>query len=312
MEAGYRCDTYTGEFASRCYINYAKLHGMAAISPMQVIRDAKTRGEPLAMISLYDAPAAELCCDAGADSLLVGDSLGNVILGYDDFLSVTVEDMLRHTAAVARGVKKSTRPAVPVIADLPFGSYTTPESATHNGAALMRAGAHGIKLEGAGKGTLEAIRALIEMGAPVVGHLGFTPQSSFNLPGVLQGRTSVAAEELLGFAMSLEEAGCSALVLEAMPREVAQRITESISIPTIGIGAGADCDGQVLVWHDLAGLTAEAPLRFVRRYAEAYALLKEAAAGYVGEVHSGAFPTDEHGWSMHRSELEEWRASDEG
>lgn len=277
---------------------------------MQTIRNAKTLGEPLAMISLYDAPTAALCCNAGVDCLLVGDSLGNVVLGYDDFLSVTMEDLLRHTAAVARGARKSSRPQVPVVADLPFGSYTSAELATRNGASLMRAGAHGVKLEGAGPSALQAVRALVEMGAPVVGHLGFTPQSALNFSGIVQGKTSDAAERLLREAHSLEEAGCSALVLEAVPQEVARHITEALSIPTIGIGAGAGCDGQVLVWHDLAGMTAGAPLRFVKRYAEAYALLRKAAQDYVGEVHAGAFPTEEHGWSMLESELKEWRARD--
>ena len=285
---------------------------MTPTSPIQVIRSAKTRSEPLAMISLYDAPTAMLCCDAGADCLLVGDSLGNVILGYEDFLSVTMEDLLRHTAAVARGAKKSSRPQVPVIADLPFGSYTSVDRATRNGAALMRVGAHGIKLEGAGPGALGAMRALIEMGAPVIGHLGFTPQSALNFSGVVQGKTSEAADRLLREARSLEEAGCFGLVLEAVPQEVARRVTEVLSIPTIGIGAGAGCDGQVLVWHDLAGMTTGAPLRFVKRYAEAYTLLKKAAQDFVGEVHSGAFPTEDHGWSMVGSELEEWGAKDEG
>jgi len=279
---------------------------------MQAIRDTKTRGEPLAMISLYDAPTATLCCDAGVDCLLVGDSLGNVILGYDDFLSVTMEDLMRHTAAVARGAKKSSHPLVPVVADLPFGSYTSVRQATRNGAVLVRAGAHAVKLEGAGPTTLRAVRALVEMGAPVVGHLGFTPQSVLNFSGVVQGKTGEAAGRLLRDARVLEEAGCSALVLEAVPREVAQHVTQSISIPTIGIGAGAGCDGQVLVWHDLAGMSPGAPLRFVRRYAEAHELLIRAAQGFIEEVHSGAFPAEEHGWSMPESELEEWRARGEG
>lgn len=281
---------------------------MARFSPIQVLSEAKTSGEPVAMISLYDAPTAELCCDAGADCLLVGDSLGNVVLGYDNFISVTMEDMIRHTAAVARGVGRSSRPGVPVVADLPFGSYTTVAEAAKNAADLMRAGAHAVKLEGAGPATLDAVRAIVEMGAPVVGHLGFTPQSALRFSGVVQGKTGEAAEDLLREALTLEEAGCSAVVLEAVTREVAEAVTKTLSVPTVGIGAGAGCDGQVLVWHDLAGLSKNTAFRFVKRYAEARALLAEATRGFVEEVRSGEFPKEEHGWSMPEAELEGWRA----
>lgn len=270
---------------------------------------ARGRGEFLTMISLYDAPSAALCCDAGVDVLLVGDSLGNVILGYDSTVSVTMEDMLHHTAAVARGAKGSARPEVPIVADLPFGSYASVDLATANGVKLVRAGAHGVKLEGAGTGTLSAIRALVEVGVPVVGHLGYTPQSSLRFESVVQGKTMAAAERLLEEALSLEEAGCCAVVLEVVPAEVAQRVTAELSIPTIGIGAGADCDGQVLVWHDLIGLTQGTPLRFVRRYAEAHTLLTQAARDFIGEVRSGVFPQPEHGWSMDETELRGWSPS---
>ena len=281
---------------------------MARFSPIQILSEAKTSGEPVAMISLYDAPTAELCCDNGADCLLVGDSLGNVVLGYDNFISVTMEDMIRHTAAVTRGARRSSRPGVPVVADLPFGSYTTTPDATRNSADLMRAGAHAVKLEGAGPATLEAVRAIIEMGAPVVGHLGFTPQSALRFSGVVQGKTVDAGEGLLRDALALEEAGCSAVVLEAVTREVAEAVTQALSIPTIGIGAGAGCNGQVLVWNDLAGISKGASFRFVKRYAEARAILAEAARDFAEEVRSGAFPVEEHGWSMPQAELEAWRA----
>ena len=280
---------------------------MARFSPIQALSDAKTSGEPAAMISLYDAPTAELCCDAGADCLLVGDSLGNVVLGYDNFISVTMADMIRHTNAVARGVERSSRPGVPVVADLPFGSYTTVADATANSAALMRAGAHAVKLEGAGPATLDAVRAIVEMGAPVVGHLGFTPQSALRFSGVVQGKTAEAAEALLRDALALEEAGCSAVVLEAVTREVAEAVTKVLSIPTVGIGAGAGCDGQVLVWHDLAGLSKNTRFRFVKRYADARAVLAEATREFVEEVRSGEFPKEEHGWSMTEDELDGWR-----
>jgi 3-methyl-2-oxobutanoate hydroxymethyltransferase len=275
------------------------------LSPPKLFGEAKSRGEKLAMVSLYDAPTAALCCDAGADVLLVGDSLGNVILGHEGTVPVTVEDMLRHTAAVARGVKGSSRPEVPVIADLPFGSYADVALAVRNGAALMRAGAHGLKLEGAGPRAIEAVRALVEMGAPVVGHLGYTPQSALRFERVVQGRSGEAATKLLDDVLRLEEAGCCAVVLEVVPTEVARRVTERLSVSTIGIGAGPHCDGQVLVWHDLVGLTT-APLRFLKRYAEARELLGEATGRYVEEVRSGEFPTVEHGWEMEEAELRRW------
>ena len=275
-------------------------------STARLFREAKARDGRMAMISLYDAPSAALCCDAGVDVLLVGDSMGNVVLGYESTLSVTMEEMLHHTAAVARGVRASSRPEVRIIGDLPFGSYPTVELATENGAALMRAGAHGVKLEGAGEAALSAVRALVEMGVPVVGHLGFTPQSSLQLAGVVQGKTVAAASRLLREARALEEVGCCAIVLEVVPSEVARHLTEKLSIPTIGIGAGVGCDGQVLVWHDLAGLTPGKPLRFVKRYADANALLHGAAASFVEEVRSGAFPEPEHAWSMDEDELRSW------
>lgn len=281
-------------------------------SAVRLFRGAKVRGERLAMVSLYDAPSAALCCDAGADVLLVGDSLGNVVLGYENTLSVTMGDMLHHTAAVARGVRSSTRPEVPVIGDLPFGSYASVDLATANGASLVRAGAHGVKLEGAGSGALAAIGALVEMGVPVMGHLGYTPQSSLRFDSVVQGKTGAAAARLLDEAIKLEDAGCSALVLEVVPAEVARRVTEEVGIPTIGIGAGPGCDGQVLVWHDLAGLTPGKPLRFVKRYAEAGALLAGAAEDFVDEVRSGAFPKPEHGWSMDEAELRAWSEDGSG
>lgn len=264
------------------------------------------------MVSLYDAPTAALGCDAGADVLLVGDSMGNTILGHDDPLPVTMEDMTRHTGAVARGARGSSRPQVPIVADLSFGGYATVELATRNAADLVRSGAHGAKLEGAGRSALEAVRAVVEMGVPVVGHLGFTPQSALRFESVVQGKTGEAAARLLGGALALEAAGCCAVVLEVVPAEVAQRVTEALSISTIGIGAGPDCDAQVLVWHDLVGLTSGPLFRFAKRYADAHALLKEATGDFVNEVHAGAFPKPEHGWRMDEAELREWASLDGG
>lgn len=276
------------------------------ISLPRLFGEARREGRKLAMISLYDAPTAALACDAGADLLLVGDSMGNVILGHEDPIPVTMEDATRHTAAVVRGVHASSRPDVPIVADLPFGSYATLDLATHNGADLMRAGAHGVKLEGAGPGALGAVRALNEMGVPVVGHLGFTPQSALRFEGVVQGKTVADAGRLLDEALALQEAGCCALVLEVVPAPVARRITREIEISTIGIGAGSGCDAQVLVWHDLVGFAPGPPLRFVKRYAEARDLLQEATADFVGEVRSGAFPKPEHGWETDDAGLKDW------
>lgn len=264
------------------------------------------RREKLAMISLYDAPSAALSCDAGADILLVGDSMGNAILGHEGTVPVTMDAMIHHTGAVVRGVKNSSRPEVPVVADLPFGGFATVERAVENASSLMRSGASAIKLEGAGESAIAATRTLVEMGVPVMGHLGYTPQSSFRFEGIVQGKTEEAASKLLDDAKKLEEAGCFAVVLEVVPMEVAKRATSELSISTIGIGAGPHCDAQVLVWHDLVGFSDEKQFRFVKRYAEVYETMKEASGSFVDEVRSGAFPGPEHGWRMDEEEFRRW------
>lgn len=276
----------------------------------KLLRGAKAEGEKLAMVALYDAPSAALACEAGVDIVLVGDSMGNTILGHDDTLPVTMEDVVRHTAAVARGVKASSRPGVPVIADMPFGSYADLRLAAENAAELVRTGAHAVKLEGAGVGIVAAIGAITEMGVPVVGHLGFTPQSSLSFEGVVQAKSADAAANLLWDAKKLEQAGCCAVVLEAVPREVAWSVTGELKVSTIGIGAGPHCDGQVLVWHDLVGLAPDPPFRFVKRYADAHAVLKGATKAFVGEVRSGAFPKAEHGWEMDEVARKRWESRD--
>jgi len=269
-----------------------------AVSPLDIFRAKKRDRQRLAMVSLYDAPSAVLCCDNGVDVLLVGDSLGNVILGNANFISVDMEDMVRHTAAVVRGVQQSTRPDVPVVADMPFGSFHgSADTIIRNGAALIQAGASAVKLEGAGTSALKAVDLLVQMGAPVMGHLGYTPQSALTLERVVHDKTADAARRLVTEAKRLEQAGCFALVLEVVRIEVAARITEEVGIATIGIGAGPHCDGQVLIWHELAGMKPSS-YRFVKRYAETHTLLEQAARDYVREVQSGAFPTREHGWSM--------------
>lgn len=260
------------------------------------------------MISLYDAPSAALCCDAGADVLLVGDSMGNVILGYDNTVPVDVDAIAHHTGAVVRGVKMSSRPDVPVVADLPFGSYHGSDSEIiANATRLLRAGAVALKVEGAGERTLHAIKLLLEAGVPMMGHIGFTPQSVLRFETTVQGKTSHDAARLLDEACRLEKAGCFGVVLEAMTQEVAARITREVKMATIGIGAGALCDGQVLVWHDLAGLLPGKPFRFVRQYAQGREMLLEAAQKYVAEVKSQAFPAAENAWSMNEDERAQWQ-----
>ena len=279
-----------------------------AVSPLHVFNQKKRQGQRIAVVSLYDAPSARLCCEAGADALLVGDSMGNVILGYDNTLPVTIDDIRLHTGAVARGAKSVSQPGVPVIADLPFGTYHgSADSIARHGSLLMQAGAHALKVEGGGEGTVAAIKRLVEMGAPVMGHLGFTPQSMLAFKETVQGKTAATAQALCDAARRLEDAGCFGVVLEVMPLEVAERITAGLAIPTIGIGAGPGCDGQVLVWHDLAGLLGGEPFRFVKRFVDGHALLAQAARDYVSEVHAGTFPSREHSWTMAGDELSAWR-----
>lgn len=264
---------------------------------LKIFATSKAAGQRLAMVSLYDAPSARLACDAGVDALLVGDSLGNVLLGFDNTLAVTLEDMVRHTGAVVRGVAASSRPEVPVIADLPLGTYQGSRDAIlHHAVTLIQAGALGVKLEGAGAQALRAVKLLGETGIPVMGHLGFVPQSSLRLPGVVHPPEE--ADRLLAQARALQQAGCFAVVLEVVRLEVAAAITRSLQIPTIGIGSGPACDGQVLIWHDMLGLGSEKPYRFVKQFA---ALGQEACRGlqqYVQEVRRQEFPTAEHGWAM--------------
>ena len=266
-------------------------------SPLNIFFEKKSRGEKLAMISLYDAPSATLACEANADVLLVGDSLGNVILGYESTLHVTLGDMVRHTGAVVRGVKKSSRPQVPVVADIPFGYCADSRRALDASIALIQSGALAVKLEGASTLVLEAIDALTQNGIPVMGHLGFTPQSSLKLREIVQGKNRESAKQLLNDAKNLEHAGCFAVVLEAVALQTAEQITRELEIATVGIGAGPECDGQVLVWHVLIGLS-EQNCRCAKRFADARGVLGTAASAYVSEVHEGKFPTAENGWPV--------------
>lgn len=257
---------------------------------VQHLTQAKAAGEKLTMLTAYDAPTARIFDEAGVDLLLVGDSVGDNMLGHANTIPVTLEEM----ALAARSVTRATARAM-VVVDLPFGTYeASPEQAHASAVRLLKeGGAHAVKLEG-GEHMAPHVRLLTRSGIPVLGHLGFTPQSENTLGGHrVQGRGEAAAAQLLADAQALEAAGASAVVLEMVPAPVATRVSAALSIPTIGIGAGAGCDGQVLVWLDMAGMGEWSP-RFARRFAEIGAALRSAATDYVGAVRSEQFPASEH------------------
>jgi 3-methyl-2-oxobutanoate hydroxymethyltransferase len=261
---------------------------MATKVTAPALRARKGDGVPLVMVTAYDAPTARVADQAGVDLILVGDSLAMVVLGYDDTLHVTIDDMVHHTAAVAR-----TRPSPMVVADLPWMSYHTgPADAVVNAARLIRAGAQSVKLEG-GRKRIPVVEAIVDAEIPVMGHLGLTPQSFHAMGGFkVQGRNLGAAQGLVDDAQALAEAGCFAIVLEGIPDVVAQLITESLPVPTIGIGAGAGCDGQVLVWHDVLGFDDGTPPKFVRRYADLNGDAVAALSRWAGDVRQGVFPAE--------------------
>jgi 3-methyl-2-oxobutanoate hydroxymethyltransferase len=250
------------------------------------VQARKGSGRPIVMVTAYDAPSARVADAAGVDLILVGDSVAMVVLGYDDTLHVTVDDMAHHTAAVAR-----TQPSPMIVADLPWMSYhTTAVDTVRNGAALIRAGAQAVKLEG-GRKRLPMVEALVDAEMPVMGHLGLTPQSVHAMGGFkVQGREHSAALELVADAKALAAAGCFAIVLEGVPDEVARLISHAVDVPTIGIGAGPGCDGQVLVFHDVLGIEDRLAPKFVRRYADLRAQGVEGLRAYAADVRSGAFP----------------------
>jgi 3-methyl-2-oxobutanoate hydroxymethyltransferase len=253
------------------------------------VRATKRRDghQPIVMVTAYDAPGARIADAAGVDVILVGDSLANNVLGYEDTLQVTIDDMAHHTAAVARA-----KPRPLIVGDLPWLSYHIDTADTvRNAAALIRAGAEAVKLEG-GRKRVPMIEALVSAEIPVMGHLGLTPQSVHTMGGYrVQGKGDAAAEALAADAKAIAAAGCFAIVLEGVPEGLGAAITQQLDIPTIGIGAGPACDGQVLVFHDLLGLNATTP-KFVRRYAELAIEATEAMAAYAADVRSGAFPSD--------------------
>src|SRR5688572_23696883 len=265
-------------------------------------RQKKERGEPITMLTAYDYPTAMAVDKAGIDSILVGDSLAMVVLGYENTLPVTMEEMLHHSRAVSRGAKTSL-----LIGDMPFMSYqvSVEEAVRNAGKFLQQAGMDAVKLEG-GRERADAVRAIVGAGIPVMGHLGLTPQSVHQLGGFrAQGKTASAAIRLLEDARILEEAGCFSLVLEAVPARLAETTSKQISIPTIGIGAGIGCDGQVLVTHDLLGLFDRFTPKFVKQYANLHAEMNKAFTDYIDDVESKRFPEPAHTVEMTD---EEWTA----
>ena len=264
-------------------------------------RNAKQKNERLTMLTAYDYSTAKLIDASGVDSVLVGDSLGMVMLGYEDTLSVTMEDMIHHTKAVARGVKDAL-----VVSDLPFMSYqTSVYDAVSNAGRLIKEGrAQAVKLEG-GIEVCPQIKAIVEASIPVMAHLGLTPQSVNAFGGFkVQGKDEEAARSLIEQAKAVEAAGAFAVVLECIPAKLAELITNSISIPTIGIGAGNGCDGQVLVYQDMLGLYSDFTPKFVKRYAEIGPQMENAIEDYISEVKSGAFPAAEHTFALSDAVIE--------
>jgi 3-methyl-2-oxobutanoate hydroxymethyltransferase len=273
--------------------------------PLTELAEMKRRGERIVMVTAYDAPGARFADAAGIDVVLVGDSAAMVVLGHDSTVPATMDEMLVLTRAVTRGARRPL-----VVADMPFGSFqVSDEDALANAIRFVKeAGADAVKLEGAGP-SLSRVRALVGAGIPVMGHIGLTPQSATMLGGFkAQGRTAAKARQLADDAIALQDAGCFSLVLEAVPSPVATRITGLLDIPTIGIGAGAGCNGQVLVYHDLLGLYEGRAPRFVKRYAGLADEIRAALEQFAEDVRTGRFPEEQHGYAMPEEELEAFRS----
>ena len=268
---------------------------------VQTFKEAKNNHTKLAMLTAYDYSTAKLQDEAGIHGILVGDSLGNVILGYEDTISVTMEDMIHHGAAVARGAKNAL-----VVVDMPFMSYqTSVYDAVVNAGRLMKEGrANAVKLEG-GVSVCPQIKAITDAGIPIMAHLGLTPQSINAFGGFkVQGKNEAAARKLIDDAKAVEEAGAFALVLECVPAKLAKIISEQLTIPTIGIGAGAGCDGQILVYQDMLGMFSDYTPKFVKRFAEVGSVMKEAFTNYIKEVQAETYPAEEHTFKIDDEVLE--------
>ena len=259
------------------------------------LREKKLLHEPITCLTAYDYPSARLVDEAAIDIVLVGDSLAMTILGYENTLSVTIDEMLHHTKAARRGVKHAL-----LVADMPYGSYhASPDDAVRNAARFIKeAGAEAVKIEG-GEKRAELIRRIIDAEIPVTGHIGLTPQSVNVMGGYkVQGKSLAAVEQLMRDATALDRAGVACIYLEGIPREVAAMITAEVAAPTIGIGAGPDCDGQVLVYHDLLNLTFTPPAKFVRRYGDAAELISQAAQAFRADVLSRQYPSDDESYHL--------------
>lgn len=264
------------------------------------LRSMKDRGEKITVLTAYDYTMARLLDQTGVEILLVGDSLGMVMLGYDSTIPVTLADMLHHTRAVARGTQKAM-----VLADMPFLSYHTSleESVKNAGILMQQGGAQAVKLEG-GKEIVPVIEKLVSSGIPVMGHLGLTPQQVHQMGGYsVQGKSEDTARKIIDDAKAIEAAGVFAVVLECIPYQLAEIVSKELKIPTIGIGAGAGCDGQVLVTHDLLGMYQDLAPKFVKRYGQLGESLKDAVSKYISEVKDGAFPAREHSFTMAEDEI---------
>ncbi len=262
---------------------------------------AKAEGRKLSMLTAYDYSTAKLEDEAGIDGILVGDSLGNVVLGYEDTLSVTMEDMIHHSAAVARGAKNAL-----IVCDMPFMSYeVSVEQAVTNAGRLLKEGrANCVKLEG-GREVCPQVAAIVAAGIPVMGHIGLTPQSINAFGGFkVQGKSEAAARKLIEDARALQEAGAFAIVLEAVPAKLATLVTEAVDVPTIGIGAGAGCDGQILVYQDMLSMFSDFCPKFVKQFANVGQAMREGFAAYINEVQAGTFPSEEHTFKIDDEVLE--------
>lgn len=268
---------------------------MSNVRPYSIrdLREFKQRGERFVMLTAYDYPTAEILDEAGVPVLLVGDSVGDNVLGYDSTVLVTMDDMVHHTRAVARGARRAV-----IVGDLPFLSYqaSTEDGLRNAGRLLQEAGANAVKLEG-GERVVDLVDRLTDIGVPVMGHLGLTPQSVHQMGHRVQGRSEHDAERILADARALADAGAFAIVLEAVPAELGRRVTDAVAVPTIGIGAGPHTDAQVMVVHDLLGISRGPRPRFVKPYADLRATIADAVKAYQAEVAAGDYPAAEHTYS---------------